>query len=129
LDDVDREDGSYGLPKILEGRECLKTSGSTSAWDSCSIVEEEEGGARFLTVVADFSARRLTACLDSWKKKAPSFPANLPARKLIAAFYNLLWIGRGSPDEQTDRFGEFGFGVSRWCFNIRYDNVECGLVK
>lgn len=89
---MDREDGSDGLPKILPGRECLKTSGSTSAWDSCSIVEDEEGG-RFLTVVVDFSARRLTACLDSWKKKAPSFPANLPARKLMADFYLLLWIG------------------------------------
>jgi hypothetical protein len=103
LDDVDREDGSYGLPKILEGRECLKTSGSTSAWDSCSIVEEGEGGGRFLTVVADFSARRLTACLDSWKKKAPSFPANLPARKLIAL--SIICCGLDEADLTNRRTG------------------------
>lgn len=79
-------DESGGGWKIFEGRECLRTSGRTSAWASFWIGDGDVDDWRFGLV---FWARRVTACLDSCKKYAPSAPANLPGRKLIPSHHSL----------------------------------------
>lgn len=83
MEAVERDE-SGGCWKIFEGRECLRTSGRTSAWaSSLPIGDCEARDGRFGLA---FWTRRVTASLDSWRKYAPSAAANLPGRKLI------LWV-------------------------------------
>ena len=52
---------------VLKGRECLRTSGRTSAWESPPDGEGERSLLEVVVVVDvdDLSTRRVTACLDS----------------------------------------------------------------
>jgi len=92
LEELDNgnEESENSCRKTFAGRECRRTSGRISA---DSTEEDSELGFVVVRVLGFFSTRRLTACLDSSKKYAASFPANLPARKLILSSPFLVDVG------------------------------------
>lgn len=84
MEAVEREGSATAEALAFIGTEWRRISGRTFAGSSKTAVEvltpnspEAEEGS--------FSARRAAASFDSWRKKVPSFAANLPAKKLIAA--------------------------------------------